>query len=571
MVQHDDDCVSECSDGVGHLLSAEIDRLPSEERVEDVTNIATFPAVRDQKKWRGQARKRVGYKRGGDGMFLHTFRPIKQSMTKLPQQLDTKAQYAFTLVQHYMYDSAEVNVSRLDALRMIIDMAATCPPMGLELYVQVMKQLTQTPSSQSASAGYRIMLGLVQNAPLSYGFGSYLEHFFKEKFREVQHDDHTIVQLCFERVYSQVASAVNGKNYCVDVAFMDDSILKVHVDLMTTAKDLQEEVISTLGLNKDLHWCIAQATSHSEVTKVIHGSSAVVPLISQWNSSVAAGTGKKSWLVFKRLLQSHSEGLDPLHHLDTKLSFEQARREYLLQPLPELQNNAVIIASRLVFHMSSRAHALGTKESELEGAPVDVSNAGALECLLPLVSIKLENRKRWSKYITSAIEGKHFCGRDLMYECYSLLQKTTFFGTSWFSVQETSVDATFTYLEGEACCCEKIVGLAMVHADWVPMNICNQGANKDKVCYLALSVESIRFISDTGSAENKQSCKTFSWTELAGVSARKQLVSIFFKSAKHGRCVAQLIAPDAIGIAYEIEWLSKLIDERKDSEGAASV
>jgi len=122
---------------------------------------------------------------GKEGMLVHSSVVIAEALTMTPEgqaedEYEGAAMQNFWNVLVCMTDRPAQNCQRSAAREAILSLATDVPWVRGEVYVQIMKQLIDNPSSRSASLGWELLHTLCQAAPPDEELAEFVRAFVSE-------------------------------------------------------------------------------------------------------------------------------------------------------------------------------------------------------------------------------------------------------------------------------------------------------------------------------------------------------------------------------------------------------
>jgi len=346
------------------------------------SDLFEFANLKDPDTWKGHSFRAnwffTGWETGKDIMLMHSTKDLGDPLTNLQSQADT-AIANFTNLQYWMGDRLVSEIQRATLPDRITGVAKLSPSMADEVYVQLMKQLTENPSHGSLRRGYELMLSCCQTVAPSQDLHDYLHHFLMRNKEDEDEEVRAAVNQCIKDLAIVAAGEQRGNDINMMVMLGDYSMRKVIVSASATLRNLSDQLASQLGISSPSDFSCFQATDGLPQHRLLPDNGGVANLVQKW-TKLKEMTKRDSKLVFKRTLLRPDEILSPVDWRHAGLTFRQARMEYLKYPLVQEEDLFVQIAAELLW----LDRKVGGKEiAELEINEESISADGMLENLLP--------------------------------------------------------------------------------------------------------------------------------------------------------------------------------------------
>jgi hypothetical protein len=114
------------------------------------------------------------------GMLTYQATPLHTSLTHLPTRVSNKASiHAFSVFNSFISEDAPKGVDQ--ALAHVLHTAVVQPGLRDELYIQVIKQMTNNPSTMSIIKAWKLFELLLMTFPPSEDFENFLEAFIRNR------------------------------------------------------------------------------------------------------------------------------------------------------------------------------------------------------------------------------------------------------------------------------------------------------------------------------------------------------------------------------------------------------
>merc|ERR1719326_1661354 len=118
-----------------------------------------------------------------DNMLTHSKANISEPLTNVPQKQEPAAVQNFRNIMVWMGDKTAQECQRLASRHDVLNLACGDNDIRDEVYLQVMKQLTNNPSPRSSLMGWQLMLLLCQAAPPSDELIEFIRYFLTNVVR----------------------------------------------------------------------------------------------------------------------------------------------------------------------------------------------------------------------------------------------------------------------------------------------------------------------------------------------------------------------------------------------------
>merc|ERR1712176_1029132 len=117
-------------------------------------DLYNFAGLKLRQEWEGNAE---GKGRPKTWMLSSSKEPIKHALTKVPPDLEAVAVKHFRDLQAAMGDRPVSMIEMQGARAAVMQTVLAQPRLRDEIYVQVMKQLTENPSDRSTLLGFQLL------------------------------------------------------------------------------------------------------------------------------------------------------------------------------------------------------------------------------------------------------------------------------------------------------------------------------------------------------------------------------------------------------------------------------
>jgi len=400
--------------------------------------------------------RRVGGQSGRGNIHVmcsHTTDGLKEAMTVVPANLEGQAVQCFRDILGWMNDlTAETR--RLSFRQDIINSAKSSVAMCDEVYCQIMKQLTMNPSPISTLHGWKLLLGLCQEACPSTDLQEFLRAFLAKSIRTLRHEPTLAAQLVIARqaftdfnrqvIETQMEFEGGGPQGKQDVvvSLIDQSTRKVRVKENATLVEVGDALATTIRLHRIQDFRFFQLVESDEKNSEVHR---LLPMQASRKSILAkmqALEGKskrRSHLLLKRVFMDHQETLRAGDMTHADLTYRQALYDFLHYPVWEEKELVMEISAAMLFAEPDLLKEAVQKK--------DLSKKDELEKAMPEQMLKFEkDRKVWSSRIMEKLQELE-ADRDpgemrvqSMSRVLAKCQKMRLFGSMhWFAEQMNKV------------------------------------------------------------------------------------------------------------------------------------
>lgn len=403
------------------------------------SDLSTFKNLRPASVWRGHQARRFGFMRGKakqDMMLSHSRVDIKSSLTKLSFLQDAKACDMFVDILCWMGDRPVPEVQRAVMANAIVEVALSDPALADEAFVQVMKQLTHNPSRRSAGRGWELMLMMCQKIAPSNELYEYLRAFLFISLRAAEEEMQDMVRQCLTEVNTLPSADEDDGLMSVTVMLIDFSMRKVRTPAKSSLRHMTDLISEQLRLSRphDFAPFMVADIANTAAPHRLLPDHAAISVIQDKMTALKERTGKSSSLMFKRTMLARDEALQPGDATHAKLTYLQAKLEYLHYPVVEELQLFYRIAAAIMWVDRDYYDPFVEKGGLVQD--------GVLEQLLPAVVLKGRRRGGEAKDILDCYaELSGNCDRDEskvvgMSRAFCDMQKLRLFGCYVWSASE---------------------------------------------------------------------------------------------------------------------------------------
>eukprot|EP00397_Hematodinium_sp_SG-2012_P000398 GEMP01000398.1.p1 GENE.GEMP01000398.1~~GEMP01000398.1.p1 ORF type:complete len:1716 (+),score=392.76 GEMP01000398.1:66-5213(+) len=421
------------------------DTLELDLQVDAFNDLSKFPLLQDARKWQGT--KGTGFSRifgyNKDNMLVHSTERILGPLTKVPSNLKSLAVQNFRNVLGWMGDRIVQECRRTGLGVDIVTLAKSHAELRDEIYVQVMKQLTDNPSLRAELLGWKLLLMLCQQIAPSAHLLEFVRAFLRKAI--TQRDNSEIAQLANQCVSDlNTTTAHENRPSWQNNGDSEESRFKVHVELMdqtarqtfvsktTTLRELTGIMSEMVGIcSTAADFSFFQVTEGLDAHRLLPDQAVISQLFMKWEKLYEA-TKRSSRLVWKRRFLRGDESLRAGDVAHAALSYRQAAWEFLRCPVWEEPEILAHVAGTIL-SLEKRHYAKEIRDGKLyEG--------GAIEQLIPGVAVNHPegvSRKKWSNLVLNTYK-KHYqmfeneSQIQKMHRSFSCMQKTRFFGAYYW-------------------------------------------------------------------------------------------------------------------------------------------
>jgi len=157
-------------------MEAETGTMLVNDIFKDITN---YPGLKPPSSWGGHRSSRT-VEANTSGMMKHSTFMIAEALTQVPETKEAMAVQNFRNVMIGMYDKPAPHIEVLASREAVMDLARAEALLRTEIYIQMMKQLTQNPSEHSLLMGWQMLHFLCLSAPPGPDVVEFVEAFAQQ-------------------------------------------------------------------------------------------------------------------------------------------------------------------------------------------------------------------------------------------------------------------------------------------------------------------------------------------------------------------------------------------------------
>eukprot|EP00397_Hematodinium_sp_SG-2012_P000534 GEMP01000535.1.p1 GENE.GEMP01000535.1~~GEMP01000535.1.p1 ORF type:complete len:1693 (+),score=408.54 GEMP01000535.1:315-5393(+) len=525
-------------------------------------DLSKFSGLVDPSRWKGTRGSGFGriLHRSRDNMLSHSKQKIVEPLTKgVPSNLVNVALQNFRNILGWMKDKVVQDCRRRCLAYDVVNTAKSHPALRDEIYVQVMKQLTNNPMRPSEILGWTMLWLLCQEAAPSGELVEFVRAFMKKKIA-LQGDPEMdeIIRLanqCLVDLDTTVAQekgeigTVNDEMISVTVQLMDETARKVFISKRATLTDLGNKMPVVLNISLPEDFSFFQLTDGLDTHRLLPDHAVISQLLDKW-SKLFEATKRSSRLVWKRRFLRADESLHTADFAHATLTYHQSVWEYLHYPI---QEDPMIIAQVAAAIVSLKRSQYGTDITQAK-----LQAPGALESLVPEQMLQYQPRKQWAKTIVDYYPQFADVDREFpiqkMNRALGYMQRMRLFGAYyWIAHQVMSISPADLALsdmppsmlkinprrpEAEYWVCVDMYGIRFVTVDHAP-----GGGGKDFQRGFLYSETAMERLLRWGAKKNV-------------LQLVVQCVNPQEPSRGRGSLTIALVCPAAIDVAYAIHRIS---------------
>lgn len=519
-------------------------------------DLSTCRLLKCASKWKGHyATWALGHRiRGPNVMLSFCKSEIIEALTKVNPKEEKLAAQAFRDILVWMCDRPVSECVRQGYAQSVINIATASQSLADEVYLHIMKQLTDNPSERSIAQGWRLFLLMCQHVQPGPDLDEFVRAFLTRAIARgsgthVSQDNHLIAKQCIADLNKfhfkpSEPEAQEAALVPVQVHLMDNSTRKLHVPQDATLRDLGDRLAAQLRIHSARDFRFFQRTDGLDMHRLLPESTLLSTVTEKW-ARLQATTKRASRLLYKRVFLRCDETLQAGDLTHAMLTFRQAMWDYLHYPIREGVDFLSQVAAMLI--ALDRDHF----DPYVEGNKL--SGAGVLEELLPEVVLRDLKRSQWAKQILDQyrrIQANLDDGEPRLVKMgriFSMFQQMKLFGAHcWLGQQVLSVPAD------------------KASVPQAPEQICRINTKEPQAEYwVCVDLVGVRFLAvDTAPGCVFERCFFFNSEAVERVlhwGAKQNYVQIVVSAIdqqahQHGRVPMQiaLTSPAALDIAYTI-------------------
>jgi len=428
------------------------DQVDMEELLQDTFgDLTNFPGLKPIGRWRGHRASWVfGFsKTGAEYMLKYSKNDLIGPLTNVNPDDEHLALQAFTMVLGWMGDRPMPECGRLGYAQEVVEIASKSTTLADEIYVQVMKQMTDNPSKLSVINGWKLMDNLCQQVRPSSELTDFLRCFLMRSIHQAQTSGaaeiNKLAKQCIADLNSiespektirrEKAQAKMQDVTPVQVILLDNSSRKVFVPEAAKISEVALKVAQKLGIHNQQDFALYQVTDQVGTHRLLPEDADLSTVLKKWQVLKQA-KGRSTHFVFKRRLLYVEESLNPGDLVHATLTFHQAMWDYLHYPIAEDVEVMSKIASTIICTQSE------FYEQFIEQGKL--GDTGMLEQVLPESALKAQRRSRWVEAITEVSQKlRQVLDPDerkltKMSRCVTLMQDLRLFGAHYFVAKQVS-------------------------------------------------------------------------------------------------------------------------------------
>lgn len=325
-------------------------------------------------------------------MLKHSKLELQAALTNVGQTHETKAVNVFNDIQGWMGDRAIPEVQRMTLAEQITATATQDKSLADEVYVQLMKQLTENPGSRSVRRGWELMLACCQHACPSSTLHEFLHTFLLLALKNVDGILQATVRQCIAdlNITASPEKLKEDNRVSLTIMLIDHSTRKVRVPSSAKLRQLGEILAEQLRISEPSDFSLFQITEGLSQHRLLPDNGVIANLQAKWQK-LKEMTKRESRLLYKRRLLRVDE---VLHHSDRKhaeLTYKQALYDYLHYPVPEDPGVMTRVGAAVLWCERDGLKEIINKER--------LFDEGILEQLLPMSYLRDKNRKQVAKQV----------------------------------------------------------------------------------------------------------------------------------------------------------------------------
>lgn len=313
-----------------------------------------------------------------NGTLTHVRAPLKAALTDVGPAFEKPSLLAFHHILALMGDKSQPELARVNLHDEIVTLAKSSKALADEIYMQVMKQNTGNPSARSIARGWNLMLSLCQQAPPGQKFHNFVHVFCMRGLNSCGINNRTVIEQSIAALNRNANGGGKQTNASPPLQLLlpDGSFRWTTVNTNATAQQATEYICGDVGIGNTADWALHVITEPHNVQRLLPKQASIM-FILKTLGSIKDETGKKSWLLLKRLALKKGEILDAREMIHATLTFHQALREYLSCPLPSTHRDLCLDIAASLVNLDPDNH------KDILSGQDDTTNPEALDHLVP--------------------------------------------------------------------------------------------------------------------------------------------------------------------------------------------
>lgn len=359
------DAKKELIPAVGGLLRQKVkDKGFSEIDVEEMkqllygfADVRAFTRLKPFEFWSGHTPENTGWfaKPEPDKeeyMLCYTTRSITAALSTVSDEHEGTARVSFSKMQTWMYDRPHPDGPPPESLvDDIVQAAGSNESLADEVYVQLMKQLTDNSKVASERQGWELMLQLCQQVRPSAELNIFLHSFL---LRSIEHIDaaenpnldlQVLARQCV--VDANRTGGTGAGDIDLSVQLLGFGQRKLRVDPKLNLRQVRNLVAQQLGIEEPRDFQFFQVTQSVASHRLLSDQAVLSSMLGSF-SKLEARSGKKSFLLFKRRLLYAEDQLGmETHSWHAALSYKQLVADFTSMPLAAEEDQVFRIAAAI--------------------------------------------------------------------------------------------------------------------------------------------------------------------------------------------------------------------------------
>lgn len=367
------------------------------------SNLWNFETLKSADEWEGHTCKVNWWfstsEKGKEVMLKFTKMDLAGALTKVPKSVEAAATDMFNNIKAWMGDRVASETQRASLCEVITDAASANEFLVAEMYVQLMKQLTDNESQRSERRGWELMIWCLQQDLLSADLYGFLHAFMMNAARKAELGMQPILTQCLVALNASniEEKGQSDENISVIISLIDYTKRKVRLPGSCNFRQLCDRLADQLFVKNGNDFAVFVAVDGLPQPRLIPDNAKVGSTRQKW-MEVREKTGRDVNFVFKRRMLQPDEVLrnnDPVH---AQLTYRQAVHDFLIYPLAEERPLLVRIAASVLWEMRSSFKQAIEEEGKLE-------EEGILEQCLPWQHLRDHGRSAIAKDVLEAYKG----------------------------------------------------------------------------------------------------------------------------------------------------------------------